>query len=174
MDFLKSTKGNTKKIAQLGLLIALHILLSYFLAINTPVLKISFGFLPLSIIGILYGPLTAGICAVITDLIGFMMFPGGSYFPGFTLTAFLTGFVYGFFLHNKSKSWVRILIASSIVCIILNLILNTYWLSILTGKGYVALLPTRIVKNIAMIPIQVVVINIIWNNFISKLKYFLK
>lgn len=99
------------------------------------------------------------------------MFPGGTYFPGFTITAFLTGFVYGFFLHNKSKSWVRILIASSIICILLNLILNTYWLSILTGKGYIALLPARIFKNIIMIPIQVIFINLIWSNLIVKLKY---
>lgn len=164
-------KINTRKLSNLGLLIALQIVFSQFISINTPIVKIGFGFLPLAIMGILYGSWTAGTGAVIADIIGLMIFPTGAYFPGFTLTEFLTGFVFGYFLHNKSKTWTRILIPVTIICIVLNLLLNTYWLTIILGKGYLALLPTRAVKSIVMIPVQVITISLVWEKFILKIKH---
>lgn len=164
-------KLSANKLAYLGLLIALQIIFSRFISINTPIVKIGFGFLPIAVMGILYGPLTAGVCAVIADIIGLMLFPTGAYFPGFTLTEFLTGFAYGYCLYNKPISWKRILASSIIVCIFLNLLLNTYWLTIILGKGYLALLPARTIKSIAMIPVQLITISLVWNKFILKLKH---
>ena len=37
------------------------------------------------------------------------------------------------------------------------------------GKGFLALLPTRIVKELVMIPIKVVIIGIVWKSIIVKL-----
>ena len=89
--------------------------------------------------------------------------------PGFTLTAILAGVIYGVFLYNKPITWGRIIAASVIINIVLNLGLNTYWLSIMMGKGFLALLPTRIVKELVMIPIKVVIIGIVWKSIIVKL-----
>ena len=97
-----------------------------------------------------------------------MLFPTGSFFPRFTLTAFLTGVVYGVFLYNKPKTWARIIGAVLTVCLVLNLGLDTCWLSILMGKGYLALLPTRIMKAALMIPVQSLIIGIIWNKVIIR------
>lgn len=168
MNNQKINKGNTLKISNLGLLIALQVLLSHFLSINTPVVRIGFGFLPLAIIGMIYGPISAGVCAIISDILGWALFPTGAYFPGFTLTAFLTAFSYGTFLYKKDKSLKRILIPVLIVCILLNLILDTFWLTLLLGKGYMALLPTRVLKSIIMIPVQLFTISIIWDRLIIK------
>ena len=97
-----------------------------------------------------------------------ILFPTGSFFPGFTLTAFLTGVVYGVFLYNKPKTWARIIGAVLTVCLVLNLGLDTCWLSILMGKGYLALLPTRIMKAALMIPVQSLIIGIIWNKVVIR------
>ena len=97
-----------------------------------------------------------------------VLFPSGSFFPGFTLTAFLTGVVYGVFLYNKPKTWPRIIGAVLTVCLVLNLGLDTLWLSILMGQGYIALLPTRIMKAALMIPVQSLIIGIIWNKVIIR------
>lgn len=98
-----------------------------------------------------------------------LLFPtGGSFFPGFTLTAFLTGVVYGVFLYNKPKTWPRIIGAVLIVCLVINLGLDTLWLSILMGKGYIALLPTRIMKAVLMIPVQTFIIGIIWKKVVVR------
>lgn len=161
-------KFDVKKLIQISLLIAIEVILTRFCSIQTPVVRIGFGFLPIAIIGMMYGPLSAGIAYAIGDLLGMALFPSGSFFPGFTLTAFLTGATYGLFLYNKPKTWPRIIGSVLTVCLVLNLGLDTYWLSILMGKGYLALLPMRIVKAAIMIPIQAFIIGIMWKKVVIR------
>ena len=161
-------KFDVKKLIQISLLIAIEIILTRFCSINTPIVRIGFGFLPIAIIGMMYGPLSAGVAYAIGDLLGVALFPTGSFFPGFTITAFLTGIVYGVFLYNKPKTWPRIIGAVLTVCLVINLGLDTLWLSILMGKGYIALLPTRIMKAVLMIPVQTFIIVIIWKKVVVR------
>lgn len=98
------SKINTKRMVQVAMLIAVEIVLSRFLSIPTPITKISFAFLPVAIIAMLYGPVYAGIAAALADFIGAMLFPTAPFFAGFTLTAFLTGVIYGLFLHKQPDS----------------------------------------------------------------------
>ena len=86
-------KYNIKRIATLGLLIAMEVVLSRFLSIATPILKISLAFIPVVAAAILYGPVWAGSVAALGDLLGALLFPIGVYFPGFTVTAFISGMV---------------------------------------------------------------------------------
>lgn len=161
-------KFDVKKLIKISLLIAIEVILTRFCSIQTPVVRIGFGFLPIAIIAMMYGPLSAGISYVIGDFLGMALFPSGPYFPGFTLTAFLTGIAFGVFLYKKPKTWTRIIGAVLTVCLVLNLGLDTYWLSIIMGQGYLALLPTRIMKAVLMIPIQSVIIGIIWKKVVVK------
>ncbi len=165
-----NSKFNSKMLTQLALLIALQIILTRFLSIQTPIVRIGFGFLPLAIMGILYGPTIAFIGGIVSDLLGFIMFPTGTYFPGFTLTTGLTALVFGYFLHNKAYSMKNVIISSLVVCLILNLCLDTVWLSILLGKGYFALLPARVVKSLIMVPVQVATISLVWDKFLNRIK----
>ncbi|MGI6731772.1 MAG: folate family ECF transporter S component [Anaerovoracaceae bacterium] len=162
-------KKSTTRLIIIALLIALEIIFTRFLSINTPILRIGFGFLPVSIVGILYGPLWAGASYALGDILGMMIFPTAAYFPGFTLSAFLTGLVYGFFLHNKKVTWKRALVAASVVCIIINLGLDTLWLYILMNQGVIALIPARLLKAVIMIPVQTVIITFVWERLLSKL-----
>ena len=161
-------KFDVKKLIQISLLIAIEVILTRFCSIQTPIVRIGFGFLPIAIIGMMYGPLSAGVAYSIGDLLGVALFPTGSFFPGFTITAFLTGIVYGVFLYNKPKTWPRIIGAVLTVCLVINLGLDTLWLSILMGKGYIALLPTRIMKAVLMIPVQTFIIGIIWKKVVVR------
>ena len=161
-------KFDVRKLVQISLLVALQIILTRFCSIQTPIVRIGFGFVPVVIIATMYGPIYAGVANGIADILGLMLFPSGSFFPGFTLTAILAGVIYGVFLYNKPITWGRIIAASVIINIVLNLGLNTYWLSIMMGKGFLALLPTRIVKELVMIPIKVVIIGIVWKSIIVK------
>ena len=161
-------KFDVKKLIQISLLIAIEVILTRFCSIQTPIVRIGFGFLPIAMIGMMYGPLSAGVAYAIGDLLGVALFPTGSFFPGFTITAFLTGIVYGVFLYNKPKTWPRIIGAVLTVCLVINLGLDTLWLSILMGKGYIALLPTRIMKAVLMIPVQTFIIGIIWKKVVVR------
>lgn len=164
--------NNVKKMVYLSLFIALEVVLTRFLSIQTPIIRIGFGFLPVAISAMMFGPLPAGIAAALADIIGMMLFPsGGAYFPGFTLTAFLTGAIFGVFLFNKPKSLLRISVAVIIISLFVNLGLDTLWLKMITGKGYLALMPVRITKCIAIIPIEIPMIKLVWRYVVSQLKY---
>lgn len=145
---------NTRNFIFMGLLISMEIVLTRFFSIQTPIVRIGFGFLPIVIASVMFGPVLGGITAAFSDILGMMLFPKGTYFPGFTLSAFISGITYGILLYNKPKTMLRIIIAASIIMIFVDLGLNTYWLSIITGKGVVALFVPRLIKSIIMLPIQ--------------------
>jgi ECF transporter S component (folate family) len=147
-----------KKTVIMALFIALEIVLTRFVSIQTPIIRISFGFLPIAIVAMMFGPIYAGIGAAVGDIIGVALFPVGAYFPGFTLTAFLTGAVYGVFLYKRPKKTPSICIAAFIVTMILQLGLDTLWIRSLTGEAYLALLPARFIKSVIMTPVQIIFI----------------
>ncbi|HIU26448.1 MAG TPA: folate family ECF transporter S component [Candidatus Copromorpha excrementigallinarum] len=162
-------KSNTSRLVIMAFLIALEIVLTRFCSVNTPVLRIGFGFLPVSVMGIMFGPVWAAAGYAVGDILGMLIFPTGAFFPGFTVTAALTGLTFGIFLHGKEITPKRVLPASCIILLGLNLFLDTFWLSILMGDGFIALLPTRIFKCLLMLPIHLVMIPLVWNRVISKL-----
>lgn len=94
------------------------------------------------------------------------MFPFGTYFPGFTISAAISGFIYGIFLYQNSEKeimqdWkflIKLLVSSVLVLGMVNIFITSLWLHILYQKAYFAILATRVVAQIIMLPIQVIVI----------------
>lgn len=153
-------KFNTRTLTITALLVALEIVLSRFLSISAWNTKIGFAFVPVVIAAILFGPLNAGIVAALADFLGALLFPVGPYFPGFTLTAFLMGLVYGLFLHRE-QSLLRILLAVAVHQFILSLLLNTLWISVLYGSPFGPLLVSRLPQCALLTAVQLVVIQAI-------------
>lgn len=98
------------------------------------------------------------------DLIGALLFPFGSYFPGYTLSQALMGLIYGVFLYeneNKklsdTKFLVRLIISSVLSLIGVGIFITGIWVHITAGKAYIAVLSARVVTQLIMIPIHVVV-----------------
>lgn len=149
----------TRILVTVGLLIALDIILTRFLAIQTPILRISLGFIPLALSGMLFGPLTGGITAALSDILGMMILPSGAYFPGFTFSAFCSGCIYGIFLHKKERSLLRTALAVTLIISVVDLGLNTLWLSFITGKAALILLWPRLTKSLLILPVQVFLIH---------------
>jgi len=146
-------KFDTKMLVTAALLIAMQIILSRFLSINAWNLKIGFAFTAVFVAAYLYGPWFSAAVAVIADVVGATLFPSGAFFPGFTVTALLSGVVFGVFLYKKQTP-VRIIAAVAIDQLVLGLLLNSYWLSILYGSPYVPLLATRAVQCQVMMPVM--------------------
>ena len=154
------SKINTRMLAYMSVLVAVEIVLSRFLSINAWNIKIGFSFVPIVLAAMLYGPLCAGIVAALGDFLGAILFPIGAYFPGFTLTAFLTGVVFGLFLYKK-QTFPRTVAAVGNNQFILGLFLNTYWISVLYGSPYVPLLATRVVQSAILTVAQLIVIQLL-------------
>ena len=157
---MKKNEFTLRRMTTLALLTAVEIVLSRFLSINAWNIKIGFSFVPIAAAAMLFGPVDAGIVAALGDLIGALLFPIGTYFPGFTLTAFLTGCVFGLFLHAK-RGWPRYIAATAINQLVLSLLLNTLWLSILYGSPYWPLLLSRIVQCVVLSVLQLVCVPVV-------------
>ncbi len=84
------------KLNSTAMLVAIEFILTRYLKIMLGnVIRISFGFLPMAAVSILFGPWWSGIAFAISDIIGATLLPIGMYHPGFTVSAFLTAFIYG-------------------------------------------------------------------------------
>lgn len=154
----------------MALFIALEIVLTRFFSIQTQIVRIGFGFVPIAFAGIMFGPLAAGVTAAVADVTGIMLFPAGPFFAGFTLSAFLGGIIYGLILHKK-PTIIRTILAVLLIRVFIDLGLNTLWLSILYGKGWIVLISTRLVASAVMLPIQVMLIYTLWRYVGSRIKY---
>lgn len=154
--------SKTKKIILAGLLLATTIILSRFLSIKTPIVVISFSFIPIMLSGMLLGPWWTMLIAGLSDLIGALLFPFGAYFVGYTISSTLAGLIYGLFLQRKynktnKKLILNLIISSLIVLIVCNGLLNSVWIYVTTKKAIAVILPTRLLKQVIMLPIHVIV-----------------
>ncbi|ONI41410.1 hypothetical protein AN640_08115 [Candidatus Epulonipiscium fishelsonii] len=161
----------TKRLVTLSLLIALYVILSRITGISlSPSIRVTFSFIAIALMGMLFGPVYAGIGAGIADIITATLFPIGAYFPGYTLSYIITGIIYGIAFYNKPLSLKRIIIANLVVILIVQLGLNTLWLSILIGKAFVPLVTTKIFKSLIMLPIEATILVVVCKYIYPQLK----
>lgn len=96
----------TSVIVKAGFLATVSIVLTRFFSLmlllgGLPALRVGFGSIPLIMAGMMFGPLVGGITGVVADIVGYMINPmGGTFFPGFTLTAALYGVISGILFKN--------------------------------------------------------------------------
>ncbi|MTD37583.1 folate family ECF transporter S component [Erwinia sp. CPCC 100877] len=155
---MKNKKFNAHAMTLLSLLIALMVIFTRFISFETQFLRVSLTFVPESLMGLLFGPFWTGIGSAVADVIGMLLFGKGPYFPGFTLNAFLSGVIYGFFYYQKALTWRRIITATFIVTVLVHLFLTPLWLGLMYGADLTQPLwwLPRIVKNLVFCPIQVI------------------
>lgn len=165
----------TKIIVFMGLFIALHVVFTRILRpIELPYLRVSFGFMATSMVSMILGPVLGGVNAAISDIVGFFLFPSGNvFFPGFTISAFISGLIYGVFLYKKEKTILRISLAVIIITIFVDLGLNTIWLSILLDQAWQAFFLARLIRSAILLPIQIFFIYATWKLVVKKVDLLL-
>lgn len=188
---------STRNLVLCAMMAALSIVLSYTTSFYiTPEIKIGFSGLPNRLVDFMFGPVVGCIFGGLMDVIKFFIKPDGAFFPGYTLTAMLGGLIYGIFYYRlqiktpqittetgwpKVKAWILanmtsiilIFIANVLVKFICNIGLNTLWSSMFTGKAWIALLPTRVGKNLIQIPVDTVLHFVLIKLFCQLRRYLL-
>ena len=154
--FIASSKELRKirSITLVSMLGAISIILGSLTVMIGDFLKINFNLLPNSLVFYLFGPVVGAVYGATMDILTFIVRPTGTFFFGFTLSAIFTGIIYGIALYTKPISLRRFFFANLIHMVFINILLNTYWLTILIGQGFLILLPIRTLKAIIMLPIE--------------------
>lgn len=137
--------------------------------------KVFLSFLPIALSSMLFGPIIALGFGFIADILGFLMQGGiaGPFFPGYTLNAILAAFIYAIFFYRTNITVLKIFLAKLIVNIFVNVILGSLWLSVLYGKKtYWLYLTGGLIKNLVLIPLEVVLLVILFKKIIPISKTF--
>lgn len=143
-----------------ALMIALRLVVKQISIPITPVLRINIAFLVNALGAMVFGPVFAAICAVITDILGFIIRPDGVYFVPFVLTEVGGSVLFALFLYRAKVTTTRVMLSRFSINLLINVLLQTpimmwYYALYMGGKQYtlVMALPS-IVKNILMFPLE--------------------
>ena len=129
-------------------------------------LEVRFGFVFLSAIAFLFGPVVTFAAGFITSVLTFLLFPTGFAFDlRFDLNAGLAGAIYAIFLYRrnyKSEYFIFYIVAAKIaVNLICNIFINTYLLRGYFGSFADIITITRVFKNFTLLPGEIIVMLIV-------------
>lgn len=168
-----------------AILIALDLVLKSVATINvTKDMKITFAFLALASVGMLFGPVVAFLAGTVTDILGMLIANNiGAFNPMFTLVEALGAMIYGIFLYdlrfsdsntlggkftnkNDIKQLLRIVLSKVTVVIVCNLILTPLALIVSNSMEagtfiYAPVLvkyPARLIKNAIQCPVDIILL----------------
>ena len=161
---------NTKMLVITALLVALRIALKPAAIPLGPQLNIQTATLATALGAMIFGPVVAIPAAMVSDTIGFMIWPTGDYFLPFMLTEIAGTMFYALFLYRSKVSPTRVMLARFCICFFVNVVLQQIiyaWYYSFIGNPDGAkeaimgiMTVTRIFKNLAMFPIEAVVITL--------------
>lgn len=148
---------NVRVLSFAGLVCAMAIVLESFpIYLLGPSLKIYFSFLAVGLGCACYGPVVGMLAGGIIDSVGFLLAGYGEpYFPGYLVTAVLSGLIYGVLLYHRPVTVLRLIVLRLLINFGSNVLLGSVWKAMLYGKGYLYYVSTGLVKNAVMLPIEV-------------------
>lgn len=153
-----------------ALLIALRIALKPLAIPLGPQLSIQTAMLATALGAMIYGPVVAVPAAIISDTIGFIIWPNGEYFLPFVLTEIASTMAYALCLYRAKPTVGRVMLSRFLICFFVNLVLQTgiiAWQYDFLGNpekakdqilGMFAVV--RVLKNLCMFPIETVVLTL--------------
>ncbi len=166
-DAAAEMKG-TRMLVITALLTALRIALKPLAIPLGPQLTIQTAMLATALGAMVYGPVVAIPAAIISDTVGFLIWPTGDYFLPFVLTEIASTMIYALCLYRSKVSPTRVILSRFFICLLVNVILQQIvfaWQYMYLGnpeKAADAILGimtvARIFKNVAFFPIESLVL----------------
>lgn len=149
---------DVRSLVLVSFFISLYVVLSLFTIYITKELRFSLTFVPVAWSSAAFGPVAGAFTGAFGDVLAWFFKPAGPYHPGFTLNGIASGIIYGLFMYKKPLTWPRVIITSLLVITVVELGLNTLWLSGLYGTPYLVLLLGRVWKMPISLLLQVIVL----------------
>ncbi|WP_057873395.1 folate family ECF transporter S component [Loigolactobacillus rennini] len=158
-----SQTSKARQITLLGILIALQTVLNSMFSLHFVLTKISFSFIATAIMASLFPPFITAFSTALSDLLGIFLVPTATFSPGFTLTAFLVGLVFGYTFYQKTPRLWQILLATLTVTMGLYLGLNSLWLHLMYQTPWLPLLSGRFIQELITFPVYTIVLSVLFN-----------
>ena len=149
--------ASLRSLSVAALFIALHVVLGL---VNIPVgesLRVKLVFIPDMICMLLCGPLVGIPAAAAADLLAFVVYPTGAFFPGYTLSCIVEFWIYGMFLYLRPVSVLRVFLSRALVNLLSHVLLGSLWNAILMGKAFWYYAAKSVVKNLILLPFETAV-----------------
>ena len=161
---------DTKMLVVTALMVALRIVLKPFAIPLGPQLSIQTAMLATALGAMIFGPVVAIPAAIVSDTVGFMLYPTGEYFLPFVLTEIASTMIYALCLYRAKVTPIRVMLSRFFICFFVNVVLQQFiyaWWYVYIGNpeeakesimGIMTL--SRILKNLAMFPVESVVLTL--------------
>ena len=161
---------DVKMLVITALMIALRVALKPLSIPLGPQLNIQTAMLATALGAMIFGPVMAIPAAIISDTIGFILWPTGDYFLPFALTEIASTMIYALCLYRAKPSSVRVVLSRFFICFFVNVILQQVifaWQYAYMGnpeessKQILGMFTVaRIFKNLCFFPIESVVLTL--------------
>lgn len=157
---------DTRVLVFAALMIALRVAMKLVAIPLAPGLKINTAFIVNALGAMVFGPVVAAICAVATDILGYLQNPEGVYFVPFVLTEVAGSVIFALFLYRAKVGPVRVMLSRFTICIVVNMLIQTpiyvwYYALYMGGKQYTfAMALPSIIKNLFMFPLESVALTL--------------
>ena len=159
---------DTKMLVIAALLTALRIALKPFTIYLAPQLGISLAMLANALGAMIFGPVVGIPASIISDTVGYVIYPTGDYFFPFILTEIASSTIYAMLLYRAKLSALRVVISRFLICFLVNIVLQTLifsWQYAYYGNPEAArdsvlgiFTVARVFKNLAFFPLESIVV----------------
>ena len=145
-----------------ALMIAIRVALK---SLSIPIaanLRINVAFFVNAFGAMVFGPVVALAAAAVSDTLGCLLFPTGTYFFPFIFIEMAGSLIFALFLYRAEVSVWRVTLSRFCVDFFVNIVLNTpvmwAYYHYVMGRNYALFDILRIVKNLALFPIESVLL----------------
>lgn len=167
---------DTRMLVFAALMIALRVALK---AYGIPIaadLKINIAFFVNAFGAMVFGPVVAIVAAAISDTLGCVLFPSGAYFFPFIFIEISGSLIFALFLYRARVTATRVILSRFCIDFFVNIVMNTpiMWVyyKMILGKSYVIFQLPRIIKNLALFPLESVLLTLFLTFMIPIAKRF--
>jgi len=145
-----------------ALMIALRVALK---SVSIPIaanLRINVAFFINAFGAMVFGPVVAIAAAAVSDTLGCLLFPTGVYFFPFIFIEIAGSLIFALFLYRTEVTALKVTLSRFCIDFFVNIVLNTpvmyLYYQLVLGKHYAIFDALRIVKNLALFPLESVLL----------------
>ena len=164
---------NTRTLVFAALILALRIAMK---PLKIPVaadVNITFGFIVNALGSMVYGPVVALLSGAVSDTLGYLVAPSGVYYFPFIFLEMAGSLIFALFLYSTDITPVRLILAKFCVNLFVNILLNepimVRYYQLFFTSTYQPFVWVRIVKNIVMLPIEALILMVVFRALIPAL-----